>query len=105
LIMPELCGRMLYWITIAPLALSVLMHFMVPEPESWKRVREMKRTGQIVDNDAKEGNPYVTILKDKTHGKMFILGSFSTGFLLYSYVGVSNWLPSSLEAELGITLK
>jgi AAHS family cis,cis-muconate transporter-like MFS transporter len=46
-IIPEFGWRMLYWITIAPLALGILMHFMVPEPESWKRVREMKRTGQI----------------------------------------------------------
>jgi len=104
-IIPEFGWRMLYWITIAPLALGILMHFMVPEPESWKRVREMKRTGQIVDNDAKKGNPYITILKDKTHGKMFILWSFSSGFLLFGYFGVSNWLPSYLEAELGIKFK
>ncbi|WP_256355141.1 MFS transporter, partial [Escherichia coli] len=89
-IIPEFGWRMLYWVTIAPLALGILMHFMVPEPESWKRVREMKRTGQIVDNDAKKGNPYITILKDKTHGKMFILWSFSSGFLLFGYFGVSN---------------
>ncbi|EAB8367469.1 MFS transporter, partial [Salmonella enterica subsp. enterica] len=104
-IIPEFGWRMLYWITIAPLALGILMHFMVPEPESWKRVREMKRTGQIVDNDTKKGNPYITILKDKTHGKMFILWSFSSGFLLFGYFGVSNWLPSYLEAELGIKFK
>ena len=104
-IIPEYGWRMLYWITIAPLALGILMHFMVPEPESWKRVREMKRTGQIVDNNAKKGNPYITILKDKTHGRMFILWSFSSGFLLFGYFGVSNWLPSYLEAELGIKFK
>lgn len=36
---------------------------------------------------------------------MFILWSFSSGFLLFGYFGVSNWLPSYLEAELGIKFK
>ena len=64
-IIPEFGWRMLYWVTIAPLALGILMHFMVPEPESWKRVREMKRTGQIVDNDAKKAIHISPFLKIK----------------------------------------
>lgn len=36
-IIPEHGWRFLYWIAITPVVLSVLMHFCVPEPESWKK--------------------------------------------------------------------
>ena len=36
---------------------------------------------------------------------MLMLWTFSSGFLLFGYFGVSNWLPSYLEAELGIKFK
>ncbi|QLB59408.1 MFS transporter [Acinetobacter indicus] len=42
-IIPEYGWRMLYWITIFPIFLAFLMYFLVPEPESWLRSRELKR--------------------------------------------------------------
>ncbi len=36
-IIPEHGWRFLYWIAITPVVLSILMHFCVPEPESWKK--------------------------------------------------------------------
>lgn len=104
-IIPDYGWRVLYWITIAPVVLGVLMYFMVPEPDSWKRVNELRRTGQLNDVTTQKGNPYISILKDKQHGRMMILWSLSSGFLLFGYFGVSNWLPSYLEAEMGIKFK
>lgn len=104
-IIPEYGWRVLYWITIAPVFLGVLMYFMVPEPESWKRVNELRKSGELKSITAQKGNPYVAILKDKTHGRMLILWSMSSTFLLFGYFGVSNWLPSYLEAEIGMKFK
>jgi Sugar phosphate permease len=44
-------------------------------------------------------------LKIKPMARCSSLWSFSSGFLLFGYFGVSNWLPSYLEAELGIKFK
>ncbi len=66
--------RFLYWIAITPIVLSILMHFMVPESESWKRSRQL-RAAKIESNtqSAKPQSTYREIFKDKKHGTMFIL--------------------------------
>ncbi|WP_109441337.1 MFS transporter [Acinetobacter haemolyticus] len=104
-IVPEYGWRMLYFITIVPIILAVLMWILVPEPESWKQSRALKLTKADSTNTKKSVNPYIALFKDKQHGKMLMLWSFSSGFLLFGYFGVSNWLPSYLEAELGIKFK
>ncbi|MEJ6070380.1 MFS transporter, partial [Psychrobacter sp. 16-Bac2893] len=45
------------------------------------------------------------IFENPKHRIMFILWSMSSGLLLFGYFGVSNWLPSYLETELGIKFK
>lgn len=53
----------------------------------------------------KAENPYKAIFENPKHRIMFILWSMSSGLLLFGYFGVSNWLPSYLETELGIKFK
>ncbi len=104
-IIPEFGWRMLYFITIIPIVFSILMFFLVPEPASWKKARALKLANPQAGKAQKLENPYVALFKDKQHGKMLMLWTFSSGFLLFGYFGVSNWLPSYLEAELGIKFK
>lgn len=104
-IIPEFGWRTLYFITIIPLVLGILMFFLVSEPESWKKAHAFKLENPDAGIVKKGQNPYIALFKDKKHGKMMMLWSFSSGFLLFGYFGVSNWLPSYLEAELGISFK
>ncbi len=107
-IIPTYGWRMLYWISIAPIVLAILMHFLVPEPESWRKTRALKLANQnkaLNQQTVKAGNPYLNILRDKKHSKMFLLWSFSAGALQFGYFGVSNWLPAYLESDLGIKFK
>ncbi len=105
-IIPEHGWRYLYWLAIVPVVLSFFMHYMVPEPESWKKSRQMRAqqaTGGM--KEVKRENPYREIFKEKKHGIMFLLWVVSTGALQFGYYGVSNWLPAYLESELGIKFK
>ncbi|ENV93596.1 hypothetical protein F937_02996 [Acinetobacter calcoaceticus ANC 3680] len=104
-IIPEFGWRMLYFITIIPIVLAVLMFFFVPEPESWRKARALRLANPAVGTAKKAENPYIALFKDKKHGKMLMLWSFSSGFLMFGYLGVSNWLPAYLESELGIKFK
>ncbi len=105
-IIPEHGWRFLYWLAITPIILSVLMHFIVPEPESWKKARQLKMLVTPQSTQAvKRQNPYWEILRDKKHGTMFVLWILSTGALQFGYYGVSNWLPAYLESDLGIKFK
>lgn len=104
-IIPEYGWRVLYWITICPIVLAFFMYFMVPESESWKKTREMRLQANTQTVKVKKENPYITILKDKKHRRMFILWIFSAGALQFGYAGLSNWLPAYLESDLGIDFK
>ncbi|HFG6905401.1 MFS transporter [Acinetobacter baumannii] len=104
IIIPEFGWRMLYWITILPVFLGVLMYFMVPEPKSWVKSRELKKSN-LLDKSIKSDNPYKIILKEKNQRKMFLLWTLSSSFLLFGFYGFSSWLPAYLEGELGIEFK
>lgn len=107
-IIPEHGWRFLYWMAITPIVLSLFMHFLVPEPESWKKSRQLKLAEAATAEGTvkvKRPNPYVEILRDKKHGIMFLLWVISTGALQFGYYGVSNWLPAYLESDLGIKFK
>jgi len=79
---------------------------MVPEPESWKKsiALKLKKAEQLAQT-IKTTNPYKDIFKERKHRKMFLLWSLSAGALQFGYYGMSNWLPSYLEAEVGIKFK
>lgn len=105
-LVPEYGWRMLYWIAVTPIVLSIFMYFLVPEPGSWKQSRDQKRAAQLRSNEpVKRKNPYIEILRDKKHRVIFILWIISTGALQFGYYGVSNWLPAYLESDLGIKFK
>lgn len=104
-IIPEYGWRMLYWITICPIVLAFLLYFLVPEPDSWLRSRELKRQEAASKVKVKKQNPYKVILKDKNHRWMFLLWILSAGALQFGYAGLSNWLPAYLESDLGISFK
>jgi len=104
-IIPEYGWRMLYWITICPIVLAFLLYFLVPEPDSWLRSRELKRQEAASKVKVKKENPYKVILKDKNHRWIFLLWILSAGALQFGYAGLSNWLPAYLESDLGISFK
>ncbi|RKG30847.1 MFS transporter [Acinetobacter guerrae] len=105
-IIPDHGWRYLYWLSITPIVLSFFMYFMVPEPESWKKSRQIRAAQTDGGMKAvKRENPYREIFKEKKHGVMFLLWVISTGALQFGYYGVSNWLPAYLESELGIKFK
>jgi len=103
-IIPSYGWRTLYLLTFLPILLSVSMYFLVPEPQSWKEARARKLSGEKTTLQKAE-NPYKAIFENPKHRIMFILWSMSSGLLLFGYFGVSNWLPSYLETELGIKFK
>lgn len=103
-IIPSYGWRTLYLLTFLPIILSIAMYFLIPEPNSWQEARALKLKG-LSTTIKKRENPYKAIFEDPKHRLTFILWTMSSGFLLFGYFGVSNWLPSYLETELGIKFK
>jgi len=66
---------MLYWITIFPIVLAFLLYFLVPEPDSWLRTRELKRQQANSKIKVKNRTPIQSFLKIK-----ITAGCFYSGF-------------------------
>lgn len=103
-IIPSYGWRMIYFISFVPIILAILMHFTLSEPRSWVEARALKLKG-LSDTIKKRENPYKAIFENPKHRIMFILWTMSSTLLLFGYFGVSNWLPTYLETELGIKFK
>lgn len=103
-IIPIYGWRTLYLLTFLPVVLAILMYFFIPEPNAWKEARALKLSG-LIDSPNKAESQYRIIFEHPQHRITFILWTMSSGFLLFGYFGVSNWLPSYLETELGIKFK
>ena len=103
-IIPDYGWRTIYFISFIPIILSVLMHFTLSEPQSWKESRALKLKG-LNNTIEKRKNSYRAIFESPRHRIMFILWTMSSTLLLFGYFGVSNWLPTYLETELGINFK
>ena len=103
-IIPSYGWRMIYFISFVPIILSILMYFTLSEPQSWKDSRALKLSG-AKDPNQKPENAYKAIFENPKHRIMFILWTMSSTLLLFGYFGVSNWLPTYLETELGINFK
>ncbi len=101
-IVPIWGWRMLYWISISPLVLAVLTYFLVPEPASWKKSKELQRQGVVTQ--AKD-SPYRAMLSNAKTKRMFIFWTLSCVCLSFGYYGISSWMPAYLESELGIKFK
>lgn len=64
-LIPEFGWRMLFYISIIPIVLAVAMHFLVPEPQSWKDARAQRLT-TITSVDQSQPKPkgaFKTILQ------------------------------------------
>ena len=103
-IIPIYGWRMIYFISFTPVILAVLMHFTLSEPQSWKEARALKLKG-LNPTIRKSENAYKAIFENPKHRLMFTLWTMTSTLLLFGYFGVSNWLPTYLETELGIKFK
>lgn len=103
-ILPEHGWRVLYSITIIPIVIAILMHFFVPEPQAWleaKKGNALKK--QIEISKPIRKNTFKLIFSNPASRRMFVLWFFTSLFLQFGYYGMSTWLPTYLEMELGLT--
>ncbi len=106
-ILPAYGWRWLFYISIIPVFLAILMQRMVPEPPSWVAARAKRVADKAagVVNDVKQESAYKLIFGNPSHRRMFILWLLTATFLQFGYYGVNNWMPTYLEKELGMQFK
>jgi AAHS family cis,cis-muconate transporter-like MFS transporter len=106
-ILPAYGWRWLFYISIIPVVLAVLMQRMVPEPAAWiasrKKLAEDKAAG--VTKRGNKESAMKLIFADPAQRRMFLLWSLTAGFLQFGYYGVNNWMPTYLEKELHMNFK
>jgi AAHS family cis,cis-muconate transporter-like MFS transporter len=98
-ILPEFGWRYLFFISIVPVVLALIMQRIVPEPESYLASRDARRRGEAVGKEKGTGTMKL-VFGDQAHRRMFMLWSLTAGLLQFGYYGVSNWMPTYLEKEL-----
>jgi len=109
-IIPEHGWRILFFITVIPAIINVILQRFVPEPKSWQLTKiaalnpEKQKTGQP-DVKPKSGSIYKQIFKNFKHRKMFLLWMTTAFFLQFGYYGINNWMPSYLETEVHMNFK
>ena len=64
-----------------------------------------KLAGLRSGSTEKRDSMYKNILGDPQARRMFICWALTAGFLQFGYYGVSSWMPTYLESELGMNLK
>lgn len=99
--------RWLFYVAIIPIFLTFFLYKLIPEPPSWveakareKKARESSATGKV-----KQKSSFEIIAEDPCSRNMFILWMITSFCMLFGYYGVSNWMPSYLERELGMNFK
>jgi AAHS family cis,cis-muconate transporter-like MFS transporter len=105
-ILPIHGWRWLFYIAIIPVILALAMQRFVPEPQAWinaqaARARQ-KFAGAGKPSVERHESMFKQIFSDPQARRMFILWALTAGFLQFGYYGVSNWMPTYLESELGI---
>jgi AAHS family cis,cis-muconate transporter-like MFS transporter len=98
-ILPAYGWRYLFFISIVPVVLALIMQRMVPEPESYVASRDTRLRNDTAGKEKGEGAMKL-VFGDPAHRRMFILWSLTAGLLQFGYYGVSNWMPTYLEKEL-----
>ncbi|WNC91277.1 MFS transporter [Paraburkholderia sp. FT54] len=98
-ILPAFGWRYLFFISIVPVVLALIMQRIVPEPESYVASRDARRRGVAVGKENSAGTMKL-VFGDQAHRRMFMLWSLTAGLLQFGYYGVSNWMPTYLEKEL-----
>ncbi|MFW1806367.1 MFS transporter [Acinetobacter ursingii] len=109
-IIPEHGWRILFFITVIPAIINVILQRYVPEPKSWQLTKiaalnpEKQKTEQP-DVKPKSGSIYKQIFNNFKHRKMFLLWMTTAFFLQFGYYGINNWMPSYLETEVHMNFK
>jgi AAHS family cis,cis-muconate transporter-like MFS transporter len=98
-ILPAFGWRYLFFISIVPVVLALIMQRMVPEPQSYVSSRNARTCSDAAGKKRGEGAMKL-VFGDPAHRRMFILWSLTAGLLQFGYYGVSNWMPTYLEKEL-----
>lgn len=111
-IIPEHGWRILFFITVIPAAINIILQRFVPEPKSWQ-LTKMKsltpQTQQVITTQPqpqpKSQSIYQQIFANFKHRKMFLLWMTTAFFLQFGYYGINNWMPSYLETEVNMNFK
>jgi MFS transporter, AAHS family, cis,cis-muconate transporter len=98
-ILPAYGWRYLFFISVVPVVLALIMQRIVPEPESYVASRD-ERASSSVDRKERGIGAIRLIFGDPACRRMFLLWSLTAGLLQFGYYGVSNWMPTYLEKEL-----
>lgn len=113
-IIPEHGWRILFFITVIPAFINIILQRFVPEPKSWQLNKINQLSGQtsqptvVVDvakPEQKSGSIYQQIFANFKHRKMFLLWMTTAFFLQFGYYGINNWMPSYLETEVHMNFK
>ncbi|ASL47886.1 Putative metabolite transport protein YjhB [Burkholderia sp. AD24] len=98
-ILPAFGWRYLFFVSIVPVVLALIMQRLVPEPESYIASRDARLLGDAIGKK-KDVGAMKLVFGDRAHRHMFMLWSLTAGLLQFGYYGVSNWMPTYLEKEL-----
>lgn len=109
-IIPEHGWRILFFITVIPAAINIILQRFVPEPKSWQLSKIKSLSPQIQDVVTPQEQPksqsiYKQIFANLKHRKMFLLWMSTAFFLQFGYYGINNWMPSYLETEVNMNFK
>lgn len=109
-IIPDYGWRWVFYVSIIPIFIALLVQRYIPEPTAWFKLKESKALGlQLHDKNAESR-------ADNLHGLrriwsqpgsrlMLIIWTIICFFLIYGYYGVNVWMPSYLEKDLGMNFK
>lgn len=100
-IIPEFGWRPLYFVSLFPVVLAIVLRAKVPEPESWIKSKEIAKKYP----KQKKKNEWTIILKDRKIRNIFIFWLLTSTFLQFGYYGVGTWLPSYIVEDLGFNFK
>lgn len=101
-ILPEFGWRWLFFISIAPVFLAIVVRHFIPESPAWLAARQTAKSAMRVT--LKE-NALLYILRNPQHRKIFLLWILTGCALQFGYFGVNTWFPSYIEKELGFAFR
>ena len=108
-IIPEHGWRILFFITVIPAIINVILQRFVPEPKSWQLTKiaasQVNNPEVAQTHVTSKKGIYQQIFTNLKHRKMFLLWMMTAFFLQFGYYGINNWMPSYLETEVHMNFK
>lgn len=105
-ILPVYGWRVLFLVSIIPVALAVYIRRKVPEPQAWVNMANLRRAGKLKqDYYQNKQSALKTIFKNKKVRFTFLAWCFTATFLQFGYYGVNTWMPRYIESEMGVNFK